>query len=380
LYKGSLSTTANQLTVKIDRKSATELGLNQSESSAYSAIYTALGTDNKIGDAFLSIRDQETFSGTLRQMLPDHAGGTFEAVTMGDRTVARALNDARPPYEEEGGVSYILTEVAWGSSKSISDTAGYEVGGWGAAGGAELFTKAGKFGATLSYLWGKNGDRGTANQVSANQYSVAAHWRLQTGGMQLSARGGYALLNFDGTRMFNFGTGENAIGRTMEAKWNGSLLSGSASASQEFWAGSFFVRPHAGVEYFSLSEDAHEEKGGGTALDLTVGKRKSTEFAGNALVSAGFELGGGNSEAGYLRVEAEAGQRQVLGGDLGATRARFGEGESFLLEPEDRKSGWVARLRVIGGGYGFRIAGELGAEDRDEKVGLTARANLTLGL
>jgi hypothetical protein len=313
-------------------------------------------------------------------MLPDHAGGTFEAATMGDRTVARALNDARPPYKDEGGVSYTFTQVAWGSSKSIGDTAGYKLGGWGAAAGAELSTKVGKFGGTLSYLWGKNDDRGTANEVNSNQYSIAAHWRLQTRGLQLTARGGYSYLNFDGTRMFNFGTGESTISRTMESKWNGSLISGSASASQELWAGAFFVRPLAGVEYYRLSEGVHEEEGGGTALDLTVGKRKSSEFAGNAILAAGFELGGGRSDEGYLRVEAEAGRRQILGGDLGATRARFGAGESFLLQPEDRKSGWVARLRAIGGDYGFRVAGELGAEDRDDKLGLTARANLTLGL
>jgi hypothetical protein len=179
--------------------------------------------------------------------------------------------------------------------------------------------------------------------------------------------------------MFNFGTGETAINRTMEAEWNGSLISGSASASQELWSGSFFVRPLVGVEYYRLSEDAHEEEGGGTALDLTVSKRKSTEFAGNALIATGFEFGGMRTDEGYFRLEAEAGRRQILSGDLGVTEARFGAGDSFLLKPEGRTSGWVARLRAIGGGYGFRLAGEVGAEDRDDKVGLTARANLTLG-
>ena len=59
------------------------------------------------------------------------------------------------------------------------------------------------------------------------------------------------------------------IDRTIEGSWNGSLFSASAIASQELWAGSFFIRPSAGVEYYSLSEDSYDEEGGGSALDLS---------------------------------------------------------------------------------------------------------------
>ena len=76
-------------------------------------------------------------------------------------------------------MSYWASQVAWGSSKSIGDTAGYEIGGWGASGGAEISTKLGKFGGSLSYLWGKDDDKATDNSVTANQYSLAAHWRLR---------------------------------------------------------------------------------------------------------------------------------------------------------------------------------------------------------
>ncbi|HEY0715446.1 MAG TPA: autotransporter domain-containing protein, partial [Polyangia bacterium] len=137
LYKGSLAVTGNQVSVDIKRKTAGELGLNRSESAAYAAIYEAIGTDKDIGSSFLGIRGQDEFVGTLRQMLPDHAGGTFEAVTMGDRTAARALIDPATPYKDEGGMAFSFNQVAWGSAKSVGKTAGYEIGGWGATGGAE---------------------------------------------------------------------------------------------------------------------------------------------------------------------------------------------------------------------------------------------------
>lgn len=380
LYNGALTVTGNQIAVDITRKTASQLGLNKSESAAYPAIYDAIGTDSAIGNSFLSIRDGESFVGTLQQMLPDHAGGTFEAVTMGDRTVARMLNDPTAPYKDDGKMTYWIAQVAWGSSKSVGDTAGYKIGGWGATAGAEIRTPVGKFGGSLSYLWGKDNDRSTDNEVTAGQYSVAAHWRLQRGGFQASARGSFAHIGFDGERFFRSDATGTLVERTIEGKWDGTLLSGTGNVSQELWSGSFFIRPSAGIEYYSLSEDSYQEKGGGTALDLSVDKRKSDELAVNALLTAGFETGGTRPYESYFRLELEAGRRQIVGGSLGDTTARFDDGDSFVLEPEDRQSGWVGRLRGLGGNSSFHVAGEVGAEERDSRVGLSARASLTIGL
>ena len=380
LYKGSLSVAGTQVAVDIARKSTTELGLNRSESAAFDAIYDALANDDQIGDSFLAIRNQEAFVGQIRQMLPEHAGGTFEAVTMGDRTVARMLNDPKPPYKQDEGISYWASQVAWGSSKSIGDTAGYDIGGWGASGGAEISTKLGKFGGSLAYLWGKDNDKATDNRVTANQYALAAHWRFAIDGFQVAARGSYAFLNFDGKRFFRSTVGGEDIEREIEGNWNGNLFSASAVASQDLWAGGFFVRPSAAIEYYSLSEDGYQEEGGGDALDLAVGKRKSDELAVTGLLIAGFEMGGLDEDEGYFRFEAEAGRRQIVGGSLGKTSAHFTGGETFVLTPEERQSGWVGRLRAIGGDVSFRVAGEVGAEEREDKVGLSARATVSLGL
>ena len=381
LYKGTLSVAGNQIAVDISRKNATELGLNRSETAAYDAIYEALKSDDDVGDSFLALENQEDFVGQLRQMLPEHAGGTFEAVTMGDRTLARTLNDPKAPYKDEGGTSVRFNQIAWGSSKSIGNTAGYEVGGWGAAGTAEFSTGFGKFGASLAYLWGKDDDKATDNTVNANQYSLAAHWRLQNEfGLQIAARGSYSFISFKGKRFFRAGEGDEAIERTIKGDWNGSLFSATAFGSYELWAGSFFVRPSAGVEYYRLSEDGYQEEGGGSALDLDVDKRTSDELAVNGLLIAGFEWGAYRPDDGYFRFELEGGRRQIVGGSLGKTTARFEDGEDFTLTPEDRTSGWVGRLRGIGGNSSFRVAGEVGAEEREHKVGLSARASLVLGL
>ena len=53
---------------------------------------------------------------------------------------------------------------------------------------------------------------------------------------------------------------------------------------------------------------------------------------------------------------------------------------TFTPDPGGPESGWVGRLRGIGGNGNFRLAGEVGAEERESKIGLSARASLVLGL
>jgi hypothetical protein len=380
LYKGTIGVSGNQIDVTVARKSASELGLNASESAAYSAIYTALGADEAIGDSFLAIREGDTFRSTLQQMLPDHAGGSFEAVTAGDRTVARMLADPAAPYKEQGGIRYWIDQVAWASSKSIGSTAGFKVGGWGVNGGAELQTPIGRIGASLSYLSGDDSDRATANGVGTQQYGIAAHWRLQKGGFQALARAGWAHVGFDGTRSFSSDATGTMVQRRMESDWNGQLFSASGHVSQQLRAGSLYARPAASIEYYRLREGGHQEHGGGEALDLTVDSRTSDELAVNGLLTIGAEFGPQQPDEGYFAVEIEGGRRQIVGGALGNTVARFGDGAPFTLVPEERQNGWLGRLRALFGSSSFRVSGEVGAEEREQRVAISGRLGLVFGL
>lgn len=382
LYKGALAVTGNQVNVTVGRKTAAELGLNSSESEAYAAIYEALGNDDDIGNSFLAIRNGDEFIGTYRQMLPEHAGGVFEAATAGDRATARFLSDAVSPYPDnpDDKVGYWAEQVAWGSTKDIGSTAGFKVGGWGASGGAELRTKLGRFGLGAHYLFGKDGDKATANEVRINQLGLAAHWRVVNEGFQASARLGWSRLSLDSSRFFSSNASGETVERTMESDWKGSLLSATGHVSHQFWAGSFYVRPGATVEYYSLREGAHSEEGGGDALDLTIAKRKSDELAVNGTLAAGFEFGPADKGAGYFAIEGELGRRQIVGGSLGKTVAHFTDGDDFTLTAEDRESGWVARLRAIGGGPGMRFVGEVGGEQREGRAALNARVAISFGL
>jgi hypothetical protein len=81
-----------------------------------------------------------------------------------------------------------------------------------------------------------------------------------------------------------------------------------------------------------------------------------------------------------MRVELEAGRRQILSGKLGKTTARFANGAPFTLTPEDRTSGWLGALRLTGGGNSMSVTGELSAEQQQGKVSLGGRLGLQLPL
>lgn len=380
LYKGTLSQSATQITVDVARKSTGELGLNRSESSAFDAIIDAAAGDSLVEGTILSIRDGETFRNSIGQMLPEHEGGVFETVTSGSRALSRWLMDPTAPYKDEGKWGWFVNQAVWGTSKSIGDTAGYDVSGWGISLGAEIKTNAGNFGGAVAFLGGKDGNGANSNEVSTNQWEGALHWRLASNGFLAHARVSGAPISLRGTRIFNAVEGAEAKDKTMKGKWNATLYSASGGVAYDARAGGLTIRPALSVDYYKLSEDAYQETGGGKALDLTVSARDSDELAVSGTVALGMQFGGNDIYDGFTRFELEAGRREIVSGSLGTTTASFEGGNPFELTPDQRTSGWIGRLRGVAGNSAFQFGGELSAEEQQGHTAWAVRASLRLGL
>ncbi|RJF92952.1 autotransporter outer membrane beta-barrel domain-containing protein [Sphingomonas cavernae] len=377
----SADTNAGQISLNVRRKNATELGLNRSETAAYDAIYAALRADKPLGDTFLTIADGDNFRGQLRQMLPEHAGGIFETVTQGSRATARLLADPKGPFKAEDGWRFWIQQVAWGTSKNLGDTAAYDVTGWGISGGAEIVTESvGNFGFSLAYLNGKDADGETANEVLSGQYEAAAYWRGQWGALRAHARASAAYVDLSGSRFFKAGDGASAVSRAAAGEWNGMLYSASGGASYEIKLGRLSLRPTGSLDYYRLKEDGYTETGGGTGFNLIVDDRTSDEFAASGTLALAYDFGGKAVDSGWFRAEIEGGRRQLIGGALGATTAHFAGGQEFALLAEERESGWIGALRLIGGNAGFRLGGEFNAEEQQGRAAVAFRASLQIGL
>jgi hypothetical protein len=327
----------------------------------------------------LDIGDSETLQDTLQQLLPEHAGGAFETATKGSRLMNRFLLDPRAPGSEGGPWRLWTEQVAWATSKAVGATSDYKLGGWGAAAGIEAgLGKAGGVGVSLAYLSGR--DTKGDNELISSQYEAGVYWRGHWGGLTTYARATAATISFDNTRRFTGISDGNTIKREAEGDWKGRLYSASAGASYDLRLGRFSVRPSVVLEHYKLTEKGYDETGGGTAFNLQVDKRSSDETAANALVALGYDLAGGKDDGGWMRIELEGGYRSILSGSLGKTSARFEGGETFTLTPEDRESGWLAGLRLMGGDRGMALAGEINAEDQLGKVGIGGRLSLQFSL
>ncbi len=381
LYKATLSTSGNSLNVALARKSTGDLGLNRSEAAAFDPVYAALSKDSKVANSFLGITDGDAFRATLRQMLPDHAGGTFMAVTQGVRTFARMLDDPTGPFKDEGNWGYWINQLAWGGEKGRGDTTAFETTGWGIGGGGEIKTGFGSFGASVAYYWGRNRDTETANEVVAGTYELAGYWRIKKGGLRATTRGSIALVDLEGTRSFQGIDGTTAVSLTARGDRNARLYTGSGTVSYDFGEGTgLALRPVITLDYYRLHEKGYTETGGGDAFNLIVRSRTSEELAVTGSGVVGLNFGGEDQWSGWSRLEIEGGRREIVSGKLGNTIAHFNGGSEFTLLPEDRTSGWIGRVRGVAGNSGFQVGGEVGADQYQGNWALSIRASLRIGL
>ncbi|MEP2101305.1 MAG: autotransporter domain-containing protein [Parasphingorhabdus sp.] len=369
--------------VDIKRKTATELNLTRSQASAYDAIFKVLDNDEMVASGFLGATTAEVFDETIQQMLPDHAGGVFATLSQGSRSTARFLTDPVAPYSDQGGWGFWLQQTVWGVSKDRGQTDSYDITGLGTTAGIEVEAGGiGNFGISLGYLNSNDSDDDAANEVDSNQYEFAAYWRARWGGLRAFARGSYAKVEFDSQRRFETKVegDEQPAPRFAVADWSGDLYSLAGGLAYEMDIGRVSLRPSVSVDYYNLKEEGYTETEGGDAFNLIVEDRDSDELALNTTLAAALNFGDTDPDGIWFRAEVEGGYRQIIGGELGNTTARFKDGDAFTLSPDTRTDGWLAGFRLVSGSRNLLVAGEVSAEEQlRDHVSIGVRLSLRVG-
>jgi hypothetical protein len=381
MFKTTVATDAgpNALAVDVARRTTQELGLNRSQTAAYGSVFAAIGADEEIEKVFLGITEGDPFRNSVRQMLPDHAGGAFEAISLGTRAFAAQTFEPVGPTYSVGGLDILLTTAGWTTDKDEGATAAYDLGGFGFGASGEIDTGVGSFGASLNWFWNEYDNGSDQNRVLSDTYELAAYWRGEWGGFSAFARGSAGMADFSGRRTFTGQIGDKQVQRNVISEWNGTVMTASGGMSWEGGGRHLFFRPTVTFDYLKLDEDGYTDRDGG-GLNLEVEDRKSDEFAVNGGLALGVDFTGtARSDRNWFRIEGEGGWREIVGGALGSTTAKFAGGTSFTLDPEQIESGWYARLRAKGGSSAFEIGGEAGAEDRHGSTALTLRGTVRLG-
>jgi uncharacterized protein with beta-barrel porin domain len=339
---------AGQLTVDARRRTAEEAGMIKAEAAAYDVLYAGLADNELIRAAVLNQTDRDGFFNIYEQLLPDHSGGPLLSLASGVDAVTRALT-GRNASAAPGETSAWVQEINFYADKDKTDTYGFRSEGFGLAGGVERGTNLGAIGVTAAFTSSDLEDPEAAAEevLSANLLELGLYWRAQGQYWSTWARaaGGYA--SFNATRRLV----AEGVNLKNESDWHGFTLAAAGGASYERNFGRLNIRPEAYVEYFSLSEDARTERGGGDGFDLDIDERDGHIFSGVAAVNIGYGFG----KDGWIRPELRFGWRQNFSVDAGTTIGRLASGgDAFTLAPAS----------IEGGGpiLGFRlnVGNELG--------------------
>jgi predicted ribosomally synthesized peptide with SipW-like signal peptide len=344
----------------VTRKTAAQLGFNNAEASALSAVLGSLPNDANIQAAVLSQTTQAGLKSVYDQLLPNQGQGIFDALDSAVQKVASMTATTPDAGTRVAGTSLWLQEVNERVERSGTETLGSSAQLFGLVGGYEhMGAGGGAIGVTLAYF---NAQEEVANaapheNVVASMIEAGAYYRRTMGHLTLSARGAGGYSWFSSDRRFL----EADAANTALASWGGYFVDAHASAAYEMKFGRFYARPELSVDYLHLDENAENEQGGGTGFDLNVAARSSTRLSGQAIMVLGRQYGGDT----WLRPEIRFGYREIISGEVGDTVASFAGGTPFTLSPDNDKGGWaVIGFSIKGGTQYSYIALEGDAEFR----------------
>ena len=375
LYKSSLRVDAAQNAVIADvrRRTATEAGLNAAEASAYDAVFANFDRETAVRDALLAKTDEASFASLYDQFLPDHSGGLFQTMAQAATAAGRALDEGDDRLPRDYGRAW-TQEIAFMAKRDAGRGSSYDASGFGLAGGVETAASdLGVLGVQANFVTVNVDEEGAAaaESLDGSAFAAGLYWRGESGALSaaLGATGGYAWMKSERAVVDQ----ASGLNRKAKSDWSGLTAAGHASLAYRFGSGRFYAKPQISADYFWFREDGRKETGGGTAIDLAVDQRTSSELD----AFAGVMLGGqwGEESALTWSPELTLGWRGVAGDGAGVTTARFvAGGPSFkVAAPDLEGGGGVVRLALRGHSEYYDVAVEGGAEQRDGYEAYDAR-------
>jgi hypothetical protein len=345
LYVASSRVDTNNVYLDVRRRTSSEIGMNQAQSSAYDATFAALSKDKDIATAYLTQTTKDGFLGLYDQMMPDQGEGFFAAMQDVTHAISQATAFRPDPGDRYGPDSLWIQEINTLVRRDTDDTMGSDTQAFGFVGGYEAMGDAGgALGLTLAYVSIEEHDIAAkvGEQTTGNFVQLGGYWRRAIGGWRMNIGGGGGYGWYDGDRTFNTGdlNGDGAadVQRHNSAKWNGYTFNAFAGTAYEAKFGRYFARPEAYLDYLYLSEGERKESGGGDGFDQIVHKRKSSSLTGDVGVVFGADYGRDL----WWRPEMRVGYRQRLAGDIGDTTAQYVNGGTpFTLASAGDKDGAV---------------------------------------
>jgi len=341
LYNTSLSqnTVTNALVVTLSRRTATELGLDNNQASAYEAWFSAVSqsTDTALTGSFAGLTAADEFFSAYNQILPEFGAAAVQftlANTDGTTgAVGNRLDAISRGYGPGGGIW--LQEIGYYLDRDNSSTT-QPYNGFGLGLAIGIDRPWGGFGALGLVLSGFSNQitqtDGFDTPLSSVSVQVGAYAGRTIGGFNFLTHSAIGLDSFDSERILQVGT----VQRTSNADWSAFHLASTTRLSRDYQFGKWLFSPSVSIDFLRLSEEAYTETGGGIGLDLSIDRRVTENISATAAITAGRRFG---SDASWWAPRLRAGVRNDLRGDGALTTARFaGFDERFTVRAEDLPS------------------------------------------
>ena len=337
LYEVNLHQSAdgNTLVLDLRRRTASELGFDANQASAYDAWFTALsGSDDAALEAgFAQLITKDDFQSAYNQLLPEFGAAALQftlANTDGAAgAIATRLDNLRRGYGTQGGLW--AQEIGYYLDRNLTSiTQPYH--GYGAGIAAGIDSPFGPFNAVGIAISAFSNEisqsTGFDKPLSTQSAQIGIYSGSQFAGINFESNASVGIDDFNSNRALNFGD----IIRTSKAGWTGHHFAGTSRLSYDFVAGHWFVRPSVSLDYLWLRENAHSETGGGTGFDLDIQARTSKSFSGSAAVTFGRTFG--KRDESWWSPRLRAGVRNDFQGNTASTTANFaGFTDQFTLTP-----------------------------------------------
>ncbi|MDB2523019.1 autotransporter outer membrane beta-barrel domain-containing protein [Alphaproteobacteria bacterium] len=276
---------ANAISVTFARKTAADLGLNQTEAASFDAVLTHFSDNENLESAFTGINGVDAFKAAYRQLLPHYSDGTAQQLSgladMATGAVSQHLQIANAG-GRRGGDGWLQQfgdyrkqdssangQTVSGNNYAIS--LGYDLPVY-AIDALGLYMQMG-----FSSVNEKSAD---INEVKSESISYGAYLADTIGPLRYQLNGSYGFVDLESERLINF----NGVVDISRADWEATSTAASARLAFPILDTNHLLRLEAGVDYFRLEHDNYAEResvGNGFAMQVRGGEsEKTSQFIG----------------------------------------------------------------------------------------------------
>ena len=297
----AIDETNDRLVANYALKEADELGLNVNEEAAFQTVIKHFMDKPRLEAALTALTEADEFKAAYRQLLPHYGDGTMKQLASLAQSATGAVGQHLQIVNaggRRGGDGWLQQFGDYRKRDSGAQINTLSGTSYGLALGFDLpagpIDAIGGF-AQMSFT-SVNEKTSPVNEVRAESFALGAYLADNFGPLRYEINAAAGSVAFDGARVVNF----NGVGENVQSAWDGTSISASARLAYPILEFRHLLRLEAGVDYFSLEQDAYKERTNFTVdpeLSMSLGKAESEALSNYIGLRGGLRTGGGTPSA-----------------------------------------------------------------------------------